>query len=151
MASQLDNFVGDITDSTYWSGLAQYGGVGPGSFTGEFDIDGAPPQNVVGLGGLKVTTNANVEAELSANLGQTNTLGQTLPNPNANTLYVVYMPPGDPFNFTDGTGVKTVAASYSIPGGSVPWTVLGISTPGTSPTATPTRSCRSRARSAEGT
>ena len=45
MAKQLNTFVGDITDSPYWSDLAQYG-VGFGSLSGEFDIAGAPPQDV---------------------------------------------------------------------------------------------------------
>jgi hypothetical protein len=127
MASQLNTFVADLTGSAYWSDLAQYG-VGYGSWSGEFDIGGAPPQTTLGLGGLGVTTNADVEATLSANLGQTNGAGQTLPVPNpASTLYLVFMPPGDPFNFTDGTGAYTVAASYNVAGSNVPppWMVFG--------------------------
>ncbi len=124
MATQLNTFVADVTQSSYWSDLLQYG-VGYGGWSGEFDIAGAPPQTTLGLGGLGVTTNADVEAELSANLGVTNGNGQTLPVPNANTLYLVYLPPGDPFNFTDGSGAFTVAASYPSPGNPSTWTVFG--------------------------
>lgn len=44
MAAQLDTFVADITQSEYWNDLAQYGGVTYGSWSGEYDIAGAPPR-----------------------------------------------------------------------------------------------------------
>jgi hypothetical protein len=125
MANQLNTFAGDVTGSNYWSDLAQYN-VDFGSWSGEFNIAGAPPANTNGYGGLKVTTNADVEATLVANLGKADGNGNILPKPDsASTLYLVYLPPGDPFNFTDGTGVFPVAASYSVPGTPPDWTVFG--------------------------
>ncbi len=122
MATQLDTFVADITQSAYWNDLSQYGGVTYGSWSGEYDIAGAPPQTTLGYGGLAVTTNADVETTLTANLGQTDANGNTLPVPNpASTLYLVFMPPGDAFNFTDATATFPVAASYS--GGG--WSTFG--------------------------
>ena len=118
MANQLNTFVGDVTNSPYWSGLAQYN-VGSGSWAGEFDIAGAPPLTPNGFGGIPATTNANVEATLVASLGK----GLPMPNPQS-TLYLVYLPPGDPFNYTDGTGAFYAAASYPKPGNPSAWTVL---------------------------
>ncbi len=124
MANQLNTFVADVTDSQYWSGLAQYG-VGVGSWSGEFDIAGAPPLSPGGAGGIGVTTNHDVEAKLVGSLGQMDANGNVLPRPNANTLYLVFMPPGDPFNFTDGTGTFFVAASYKSPVNPSAWMVFG--------------------------
>ena len=124
-ATQINTFVGDVTNSTYWSDLAQYN-VDSGSWNGEFDVAGAPPRTTNGYGGLKVTTNADVENMLIANFGKADANNNTLPNPNPqSTLYLVFMPPGDPFNYTDGTGNFFVAASYSVPGERAPWTVFG--------------------------
>jgi len=160
MANQLNTFAADVTNSQYWSGLAQYG-VGFGSWSGEFDIAGAPPRLTLGAGGLAVTTNADVEAKLVASLGQMDANGNVLPVPNANTLYLVFMPPGDPFNFADSTNTFFIAASYNSPGTPTPWKVFGgqhawnvansfayavIPFPGPSEEATPTSSAPTRPR-----
>ena len=55
-----------------------------------------------------VTTDVDVQAMLTANVAAAN-----IPAPNANTLYLVFLPPGDPYNFTNSTGTITAAASYS--------------------------------------
>ncbi len=125
MATQLNTFVGDVTNSAYWSDLAQYN-VNSGSWAGEYDIAGAPPLSKLGLGNIQVTTNADVEAALVANLGKKDANGNVLPKPDPkSTLYLVFLPPGDPFNYTDGTGTFTVAASYSVPRTKPAWTVFG--------------------------
>ncbi len=129
MEPKLNTFVGDITASQYWSGLAQYG-VGFGSWSGQYNIAGAPPQLTPGFGSVVgnpflVTTNLNVEATLVANLGKADANGNVLPKPDpASTLYLVFLPPGDPFNFTDAMATYFAAASYSVPGTPAPWTVL---------------------------
>ena len=129
MEKQLNTFAGDITASQYWSGLAQYN-VDFGSWSGQYNIAGAPPQVTPGFGSVVgnpflVTTNADVEATLIANLGKKDANGDVLPMPNpASTLYLVFLPPGDPFNYTDGTATYFAAASYSVPNTPAPWTVL---------------------------
>jgi hypothetical protein len=91
MSGQLNTFVADVTNSQYWSGLAQYG-VGSGSLSGEFDIAGAPSLATKGFGGIGVTTNADVEASLVANLGKADANGNILPIPNpASMLYIMFI------------------------------------------------------------
>jgi len=125
MANQLNTFVANVTDSQYWSDLAQYN-ANYGSWSGEFDIAGVPPMLTNGFGGLKVTNNFDVETTLAGDLGKADAKGNILPNPDpASTLYLVFMPHGDPFNFTEGTETAFVAASYNSPGNPTPWMVFG--------------------------
>ncbi len=119
MEPQLNNFVADLVapTSSYWSGLAQYD-VDSGSWVGSFDVPGAPPLGPANPGVTAppggVTTDVDVQAMLTANVGATN-----IPAPNANTLYLVFLPPGDPYNFTNSTGTITAAAA-SYKGAGVP-------------------------------
>ncbi len=153
MAAQLDTFVADITQSAVLERSGPVRRRHVWQLVGRVRHRGGAPQTTIGYGGLAVTTNADVEATLTANVGQTDANGNTLPVPDpASTLYLVFMPPGDAFNFTDATATFPVAASYS--GG--PWGTFGgqhawHNGAGARTPATPTRSSHSPVPSGEDT
>ena len=90
MRSQINSFFRFVTNSVYVDQLLEYSEpgyiIGRGSFTGE---------NVLGpaLAAGSTVSDATVRQAITANLGGKDNIGNTVPQPNANRLYVVFAPP----------------------------------------------------------
>jgi hypothetical protein len=99
---QLDTFLGAIVQSGYMDGLKQYG-VSRGSFLGR-DVPLNGPATYQPNGKPTQVTEAQITSMLNAEINTTH----SVPTPNANQLYMVFLPP----NMTSATDVANNWAGH---------------------------------------
>ena len=118
LVSQLNGFFQYILTSPLMSVLAQYSvpayQIGNGSWTGTYSLTSSEPG-----GGSGTVTDAQIQAQLQALI----TAG-TLPQPNANSLYFIYLPPGVVVSALGGSSCSLFCGYHSCMGTATYYAVM---------------------------